>query len=144
MDMTNKLEVSIEIIIHATEDRKTILDAFEKIFEIKEEEFSKKNLTGHFENPIILLNAKITKKKAENFIKKLVMKIPKSLLDELIGDLENRIQNSTLHVRLAKQDLIQGIVNLQEKDVIKLKIFMPIYQKKNTLKNYAELLTVSN
>ncbi len=142
--MTNKLEVTVEIIVHATEDLKTILDAFEKLFEIKEEGFSKKNLTGHFENPITMLNAKITKKKAENFIQKLVMKIPKGQLDELIGDLENRIQNSSLHVRLGKQDLIQGIVSLQEKDVIKLKIFMPIYQKKNTLKNYADLLTVSN
>ena len=142
--MANKLEVTVEIIVHATEDLKTILDAFEKLFEVKEEGFSKKNLTGHFENPITLLNAKITKTKAENFIKKLVMKIPKGQLDELIGDLENRIQNSALHVRLGKQDLIQGMVSLQEKDVIKLKIFMPIYQKKNTLKNYADLLTVSN
>lgn len=142
--MANKLEVTVEIIVHATEDLKTILDAFEKLFEIKEEGFSKKNLTGHFENPITMLNAKITKTKAENFIKKLVMKIPKGQLDELIGDLENRIQNSALHVRLGKQDLIQGMVSLQEKDVIKLKIFMPIYQKKNALKNYVELLTVSN
>jgi len=142
--MANKLEVTVEIIVHATEDLKTILDAFEKLFEIKEEGFSKKNLTGHFENPITMLNAKITKKKAENFIQKLVMKMPKGQLDELIEDLENRIQNSTLHVRLGKQDLIQGIVSLQEKDVIKLKIFMPIYQKKNTLKNYVDLLTVSN
>ena len=142
--MANKLEVTVEIIVHATEDLKTILDAFEKLFEVKEEGFSKKNLTGHFENPITMLNAKITKTKAENFIKKLVMKIPKGQLDELIGDLENRIQNSSLHVRLGKQDLIQGRVSLQEKDVIKLKIFMPIYQKKNTLKNYVDLLTVSN
>ena len=142
--MANKLEVTVEIIVHATEDLKTILDAFEKLFEVKEEGFSKKNLTGHFENPITMLNAKITKTKAENFIKKLVMKIPKGQLDELIGDLENRIQNSSLHVRLGKQDLIQGVVSLQEKDVIKLKIFMPIYQKKNTLKNYANLLTVPN
>ena len=142
--MANKLEVTVEIIVHATEDLKTILDAFEKLFEVKEEGFSKKNLTGHFENPITMLNAKITKTKAKNFIKKLVMKIPKGQLDELIGDLENRIQNSSLHVRLGKQDLIQGGVSLQEKDVIKLKIFMPIYQKKNTLKNYAHLLTVSN
>ncbi|MFQ5573743.1 MAG: RNA-binding domain-containing protein [Nitrosopumilaceae archaeon] len=144
MDMANKLEITIEIIVHATEDLKTILDAFEKLFEIKEDEFSKKNLTGHFENPITMLNAKITKTKAENFIQKLVINIPKGQLDELIGDLENRIQNSTLHVRLGKQDLIQGIVSLQEKDVIKIKIFMPIYQKKNTLKNYVDLLSVSN
>ena len=142
--MANKLEVTVEVIIHATEDPQKIFDTFEKLFEIKEDEFSKKNLTGHFENPITMLMAKITKTKAENFIQKLVMKIPKGQLDELISDLENRIQNSTLHVRVAKQDLIQEKINLQEKDVIKIKIFMPIYQKKNTLKNYVELLTVSN
>jgi RNA binding exosome subunit len=142
--MANKLEISVEIIVHATEDIKKILETMEEFFEIKEAEFSKTYLTGHFENPIIMLNTKITKNKAQNFIAKLISKIPQGELDEIINDLENRIQNSTLHLRLGKQDLIQGSITLRQKDVIKLKIFTPVYTKKDTVKNYSELLKISS
>ena len=141
--MADKLEITIEIIIHATEDIKKILNSFEEFFEIKEEDFSKSNLTGHFENPITMLNAKITKKKAEKFLQVLTSNLPKYQLEEIKDNLENRIQNSKLYLRLGKQDLLRGSLNLQEKDAIKLKIFTPIYNKKDTLKNYVELLKVS-
>ena len=140
--MANKLEISIEIIVHATEDVKKILDSMENFFEIEEADFSKTSLSGHFENPIILLNTKITKKKAVNFIEKLITKMPKGELDEIINDLENRIKNSTLHLRLGKQELIQGSILLRQKDAIKVKIFTPIYNKKDTKKNYTELLKI--
>ena len=140
--MPNKLEVSIEIIVHATEDIKKIVEAFEKMFEIKKDEFSKTNLTGHFENPITLLNVKISKKKAENFISKLISNLSMGEMDEIINDLENRIQNSTLHLRLGKQELIEGAITLRNKDSIKVKIFTPIYNKKDTVKNYTKLLKV--
>ena len=142
--MANKLEVTIEIIIHATEDVKKILDSFEEFFGIQEKEFSKSNLTGHFENPITMLNAKITKKKAEKFLEILTSNLPKYQLEEVKDNLENRIQNSKLYLRLGKQDLLRGSLSLQEKDVIKLKIFTPIYNKKDTLKNYVDLLKVSS
>ena len=141
--MANKLEISVEIIVHATEDIKKILETMEEFFEIKESEFSKKQLTGHFENPIIMLNTKITKNKARNFIAKLISKLPQGELDEILNDLENRIQNSTLHLRLGKQDLIQGSITLRQKDAIKLKIFTPVYKKNDTVKNYSELLKIS-
>ena len=142
--MSNKLEVSIEIIVHATEDINKILESFEEMFEIKENEFSKTNLTGHFENPITMLNVKITKKKAENFISKLVSNLSTVEIDEIINDLEKRIQNSTLYLRLGKQELIEGSMTLKDKDSIKVKIFTPIYNKKDTLKNYTELLKISS
>ena len=142
--MADKLEITIEIIIHATEDIKKILNSFEGFFEIKEQDFTKSNLTGHFENPIIMLNAKITKKNAEKFLEILTFNLPKNQLDEVKDDLENRIQNSKLYLRLGKQDLLRGSLNLQEKDAIKIKIFTPIYNKKDTVKNYVDLLKVSS
>ena len=59
--MVNKLEVSIDAIIHATEDTSKFLKTFEDLFVLKDE-FTINQTTGHFENPIILLNAKIEKK----------------------------------------------------------------------------------
>jgi len=138
--MARKIEVTIEIIVHATEDINTILECFFEIFDIKDREFSRKALTGHFDNPITLLKLKIKKNDAENFVKTLISKIPKGELAGIIDELENRIQESALHIRLGKQDLIQGSLVLQEKDAIKVKIYTPVYLKKNILRSYTQIL----
>ena len=139
--MAEKLEVSIEIIVHATEDVEKILESFSEQFDIPQEEFSKNNLTGHFENPITLLKAKIKKNDAKKFLEKLVSKIPQDQFSGIINDIDSHLQDSTLHLRFGKQDMIQGKVNIQEKDAIKFKIFTPIYIKADIAKNYIELLT---
>ena len=138
--MVEKLVTTIEIISHETEDSNKIVESFFELFEIPEKEFSKKELTGHFENPITVLNAKISKKKAKDFFQKLISKIPKDQIEEFIDDIENRIQNSTLHIRVSKQEMIKGSLKLQEKDAVKIKILTPIYKKKDVVKTYVELL----
>src|SRR3989304_266822 len=70
--MADKLEVTVEIIAHATEDVEKILDSFFELFNIPKDEFSRQNLTGHFDNPITLLRAKIKKKDAKSFLEKLI------------------------------------------------------------------------
>jgi RNA binding exosome subunit len=70
--MADKLEVTIDVIVHATEDIAKIFESFDEILELKEEQFSISETTGHYENPITLLNTTITKKQAQNFVKKLV------------------------------------------------------------------------
>ncbi len=141
--MADKLEVTIEVIAHATEDVDKILESFFEKFEIEEDMFSKENLTGHFENPILLLRAKFKKKEAKKILEKLVKNIPENDFSQIIDDIENRIQNSTLHLRFGKQHLIKGRMIPQEKDAIKLKIFTPSYKKDETVKNYVKLLTDS-
>jgi len=139
--MAEKLEITIEIIVHATEDVEKILKAFFEQFNISEDEFSRQNLTGHFENPITLLRAKIKKNDARNFLQRILSKIPKDQISEIIEDIENHIQDSTLYLRFGKQDLIKGNMIIQEKDAVKFKIFTPIYKKNDIVKNYVKLLT---
>ena len=139
--MADKLEVTVEIIAHATENVEKILDSFFELFSIQKEEFSKQNLTGHFDNPITLLRAKIKKKDAKSLVEKLVSKIPKDEFEALIDDIENRLENSTLHLRFGKQDMIKGKMIQEEKDAIKFRIVTPSYNKKDTVKNYVMLLT---
>ncbi len=139
--MAEKLEITIEVIVHATEDVEKILKAFFEQFNISEDEFSRQNLTGHFENPITLLRAKIKKSDARNCLEMLLSKIPKDQISEIIKDIENHIQDSTLYLRFGKQDLIKGKMIVQEKDAVKFKIFTPIYKKNEIVKNYVKLLT---
>ena len=139
--MADKLEVTVEIIAHATEDVEKILDSFFELFNIPKDEFSRQILTGHFDNPITLLRAKIKKKDAKGLLEKLVSKIPKDEFKALIEDIENRLEDSTLHLRFGKQDMIRGKMIQEEKDAIKFKIVTPAYNKKDTVKNYVFLLT---
>jgi len=141
--MAEKLEITIEVIVHATEDVEKILKAFLEQFNISEDEFSRQNLTGHFENPITLLRAKIKKNDARNFLQRLLSKILEDQISEIIEGIENHIQDSTLYLRFGKQDLIKGKMIVQEKDAVKFKIFTPIYKKNDIVKNYVKLLTKS-
>jgi len=142
--MAEKLEISIEIITHATEDVDKILESFLEQFDVPKEEFSMDNLTGHFENPITLLRGKIKKNNARHFLEKLISKIPEDEFTEIIEGIESHLQDSTLYLRFGKQDFIEGKMIVQEKDAIKFKIFTPVYTKTDIAKNYVTLLTGRN
>jgi len=141
--MDEKVEVTIEVIVHATEDERKIFDSFLDIFGIEEQEFEKEQLVGHYENPITFLRAKITKNKASSFIKKLVSNLPQDQISEVIDDMENRVQDSMLHIRLGKQELVKRNLVLQENDAVKVKIYTPVYTKKDTVKIYTKLFSPS-
>ena len=138
--MVNQIEIIAEVIIHATEDKKKILNSMLETFEIKEEEFSEEKLVGHFGNPILLLKIKLAKKRAEAFIQKLVSRISKTQITEFIKDMEMHFEDSSLFLRIGKQDMIRKLVNLQQTDAIKIKISIPVYKKDDLTRTYLEIL----
>lgn len=138
--MVNQIEIIVEVIIHATEDKKKILNSMLETFEIKEEEFSEEKLVGHFGNPILLLKIKLAKKRAEAFIQKLVSRISKTQITEFIKDMEMHFEDSSLFLRIGKQDMIRKLVNLQQTDAIKIKISIPVYKKDDLTRTYLEIL----
>jgi RNA binding exosome subunit len=140
--MEKRLEVDIQVIIHATEDLTKVFDAFKQVFDLDKEEFTVQKLQGHFENPITMLHCKIKKKKSRNFVKVLVSNITKEEIDTIIEDLQNRCDESALYLRLSKQSLIRGKITLGDSDPIKLKIYTPIYSQKDLTKTYSEILTL--
>ncbi len=139
--MEKRLEVDIQLIVHATEDLEKILATFKETFDIDREDFDMQNLTGHFENPIIMLHAKIKKKKAQFFVKKLVASIPREQINTIIEDLENRYDDSTLYLRIGKQSLVKGEIVLSDKEPVKIKIFTPIYKQADIEDTFTKLLT---
>ena len=137
--MINKIEVTIDIIVHSTEDISKIFESFDKVLEVKEEDFMNLETTGYFENPIILLNAKLVKKQARNFMKKILKVLSINQIKELIEEIEERTMDSKFHLRLDKQELVKGVLVLNEKGTIKIKIHTPIYNKKDTIKKFSEI-----
>ena len=142
--MIDKIEVTIDVIIHATEDISKIFQSFEELLDLKEENFTIHETTGHFDNPITLLNAKIVKKEAQNFMKKLLELLSIEQINELVEEIKERTVDSRIHMRLDKQELIKGNLVFREKETIKIKIYTPIYNKKNTVKTFTEIFQIAN
>ncbi|MGI9567044.1 MAG: RNA-binding domain-containing protein [Nitrosopumilus sp.] len=142
--MASKLEVTIDIIVHATEDISKILQPFKELFELDEENFTLQETTGHFENPIILLKAQIEKKYAQKFMEKMLKLLSSQQVDDLIEEIEERTVDSRFHMRLDKQELIRGKVIVKESDTIKLKIHTPIYNKKDTVRLFTKIFQIAN
>ncbi len=141
--MNDKIEITVDAIVHATEDISKIFQSFE-ILELVEEDVTVNETTGHFDNPILMLNAKIVKKQAQSFLKKLVELLPSEQVDELINEIEERTVDSRFHLRLDKQELVKGNVIISERGTIKIRIHTPIYNKKDTTRIFTEIFQIAN
>ena len=140
--MTKQLQVMLEIIFHATEDSRKIFDPIFELFQIKQDEFSQEEMLGYYGNPIILAKIVLTKEKAENFIRNLISRITKSQVDEILENIDMYFDDSSLFLRISKNDLARNIINLQQNNAIKIRIKVPIYKKSELVKTYTELLKV--
>ncbi|MAY24556.1 MAG: exosome protein [Thaumarchaeota archaeon] len=140
--MSNQIEVKIQVIIHATEDSEKILKSFSDLFNIEQDKFKVQNLTGHFENPIMVISLTIKKIHAEKFMVKLFSKMNKNDKDSISANLEEEITNSGLKIRISKQKLIRGKIALEHEDAIKITIIIPVYIKKNSVKIYRQILKI--
>ncbi len=140
--MTHQLEVTAEVIFHATEDSKKIFEPIFDLFQIKEDEFAIEKTLGHYGNTISLAKITLTKKRAEEFIKKLASKISKTQMDELVENMDAYFEDTSLFLRIGKNEIVRKEISLQQNNAIKIKIKMPIYKKDQISKKYIELLTV--
>ena len=141
--MIDKLEITIDVIIHATENISKILQSFNEILEVNEEDFTTKETTGYYENPIIMLNAKLVKKQAKAFMKKFLKLLSINQINQLVEEIEERTIDSKFHLRLDKQELVRGVLVLSEKDTVKIKIHTPIYNKKDSVKKFSQIFLVN-
>ena len=64
-----QLEVKINLILHATENENKVLEELEKNFQIEQSEFQIEQVTGHFNNSILLISSKLKKKICRRFCK---------------------------------------------------------------------------
>ena len=142
--MAKNTVVKIDLILHATEDFKKIVERLNDLFGIEDDEIEKHEVPGHFGNPILMLHMDLKKKRAEQFIKKLVSLIPRDLITELLRNIEERIFESSLYIRFSKQNFVRKILTFEEKDPIRVSIYTPTYVKKEIPKTYRKLLSENN
>ena len=142
--MTKNTIIKIDLILHATEDFQKVAEPLNELFGIEKEEIVKQNLSGHFGNPIFMLHAELKKKRADQFIKKLVSLIPQDAMMEILTNIEDLIFESSMYIRFSKQNLVKRILIPEEKDPIRIAIYAPTYVKKKIPDTYRKLLNENN
>ena len=142
--MARNTVVKIDLILHATEDFQKIVESLDDLFGIESDEIAKREVTGHFGNPIFMLHVDLKKKMAEQFIKKFVLTIPRDIIAGLLANIEEQIFESAMYIRFSKQDFVKKILTVEEKDTIRVAIYIPTYVKKNIPETYRKLLSENN
>ena len=135
-----QLEVKINLILHATENEKKVFEELENNFQIEQSEFQVEEVSGHFNNPILLISSKLKRKTAQNFVSLFFSKMKKEEFEEIFNYVENYVTSSGLSLRISKQKLMSGILALSREDTIKIIISTPVYVKNETKKIYQELM----
>ena len=135
-----QLEVKINLILHATENKNKVLEQLENVFEIEQKKFQVEQVLGHFNNPILLISSKLKKKIAEKFVKILFSKMKKDEFQEIYENVDEYVTSSGLSLRLSKQKMISKILTISKEDAIKINISTPVYVKDETKKIYQQLL----
>ena len=138
--MTRNTVIKIDLILHATENFQKIADPLNDLFGIESDEITKREVPGHFGNPILMLHMDLKKKRADQFIKKLISLIARDVTMTLLTNIEERIFESSLYIRFSKQNFVKKILTLEEKDPIRIVIYTPTYVKKEMPKAYRKLL----
>ena len=142
--MTRNTVIKIDLILHATEDFQKIAEPLSDMFGIEDDEIAKREIPGHFGNPIMMLHMELKKKRADEFIKKLVSLIPRDIIVALLANIEERIFESSLYIRFSKQNFVKKILALEESDPIRITIYTPTYVKKQIPETYRKLLNENN
>ena len=135
-----QLEVKINLILHATENEKKVFEELENNFQIEQSEFQVEEVSGHFNNPILLISSKLKRKTAQNFVSLFFSKIKKEEFEEIFNYVENYVTSSGLSLRISKQKLMSGILAISKEDTIKINISTPVYVKNETKKIYQKLM----
>ena len=135
-----QLEVKINLILHATENENKVLEELEKNFQIEQSEFQIEQVTGHFNYSILLISSRLKKKSAKGFVGLFFSKMKKDEFQEIFDYIEDYVTSSGLSLRISKQKLISGILEISKEDTIKINISTPVYIKNETKMIYQELM----
>jgi len=137
-----QLDIKINLILHATEDEKKVLEGLENIFQIEQKDFQVEQVPGHFNNPILLISAKLKKRDAKKFLKHFCENLNRDDFDDVYENVEEYVTSAGLSLRLSKQEMVSGILRISREDAIKINISTPVYVKNETKRIYQELLKI--
>ncbi len=118
--------VDIRFFAHATEDVDKVIEAVQNVLPSGHTEdivFNKRNLRGHYGNPITFFEAKIKNKEAiRALVENLSSHLSELEKETLHREIRLHLEKGSLYVRLDKQAALQGKLKLCTSDPIRLRI----------------------
>lgn len=135
--------IDIRFFAHATEDPNKITEAVQRVLPIdylSDITFRKRNLRGHYGNPIILFEARIRDKKIiKAFIENLSVHLNKFDKETLRREIDRHFEEGSLYVRLDKQAALQGKLQLCTADPIRVRLRLKKVKHQDIIKAWQEL-----
>jgi len=117
--------IEIRVFVHATEDIQKVLNAIHNILPpetVNTIVFKKTNLTGHYGNPITLLETRIKdKKNTQAVFEKLASGLNALDKETLKNEIAQHLENGNLYIRLDKQSAYLNELKLSNADPIHLR-----------------------
>jgi RNA binding exosome subunit len=118
--------IDIRVFAHATEDPEKVLTAVRNILpkELGENAvFQKKSLTGHYGNPIILFETKLTDRQAlPSALQKIGVDLTSLDKETLNSNVKLHLEKRNLYLRFNKQSAYQSELRFSQNDPIRFKI----------------------
>ena len=134
----------INIVVHATENEKKILDSLYGILSISAEKFISSVSDGHWGNKISILTATIDGQVAKELILKIISLLNSIDRYHLSNFFDKYVdEKGNLYIRLDKQRICKGRISLSDMDSIRIR-FRPVkrYKPSSNLQNYRVLLAL--
>lgn len=138
--MSLGVQVTMDVIVHATEDAGRIYGAFEETFGINRDAFKARKAEGHFDNPILMLRVRVSNDAAARVLERISSGLSRRERDEVADTLGERASGSGLYLRIGKQELVRGRIVLEEEDAVRIRIHRASYAKGDAVAQYADLL----
>jgi RNA binding exosome subunit len=120
--------VEISFIVHATEDKTRVQDSVRSLIGV-EAEMVEDELEGHHGNKILRISSRTTGGVASDVFEKLVAGLSKESKKEVTSNIRRMMdEHSALFLRLNKQSLIRGRIELGGDETVRVKIKPRIFQ----------------
>jgi RNA binding exosome subunit len=114
--------VEVTYLVHATEDPEKLERAVFGLLQIPSEPVLEE-LQGHFGNPIFRARAHLTGDEATNAFGNLVRAMSAGLRGEIVTSISKHLdEHGSLFLRLDKQKLVTGTVDLASGDAVRVKV----------------------
>ena len=137
----------IVFLVHATEDKDRVLKLVSSILFVDKNEFKSANLLGHWGNHIDIIKARLDGKPARDVTMNILTSLDTYDRKKLLHSLDNYTdEKGNLHLRLDKQKICEGKIELSDIDSIKIKFKPKLFFsriKQDYIREYRRL-SVSN
>jgi RNA binding exosome subunit len=113
----------ISFLIHSTEDRDRVINQVSSILIVDKDEFESENLLGHWGNQIEMIKARLKGKFANDVADTILTSLDTYDRKKMLHSLDDYVDDKgALHLRLDKQKICVGKIELSNIDSIKMKI----------------------